>query len=118
MDYTLHLNPADILDGIGYNPNHSAHEEGTQTTTYSEALTGGIMVTRTSLLTGEDNTQFVEGITEEDLSNYDRHSISIEGVHDRHSISIEGVSIDDKQFIDTGITMAELVDAFNDIEGQ
>tara|TARA_R110000824_G_scaffold52366_15_gene145286 strand:+ start:814 stop:1158 length:345 start_codon:yes stop_codon:yes gene_type:complete len=106
MDYTLHLNPADILDGIGYNPNHSAHEEGTQTTTYSEALTGGIVVTRTSLLTGEDNTQFVEGITEEDLSNYDRHSITI-----------GGISEDDKQFIDTGITMAELVDAFNDIEG-
>ena len=107
MDYNLHLNPADILDGIGYNPNHNATDEGTQTTTYSEALTGGIVVTRISLLTGEDNTQFVEGITEEDLSNYDRHSIAI-----------DGISEDDMQFINTGITMGELVDAFNDIGGQ
>ena len=107
MDYNLHLNPADILDGIGYNPNHNATDEGTHTTTYSEALTGGIVVTRISLLTGEDNTQFVEGITEEDLSNYDRHSIAI-----------EGISEDDMQFINTGITMGELVDAFNDIGGQ
>ena len=49
----------------------------------------------------------MEGITDEDLSNYDRYSIAI-----------EGISEDDKQFIDTGITMAELVDAFNDIGGQ
>ena len=107
MDYKLHLNPADILDGIGYNPNYSAHDEATQATTYGEALTGGIMVTRISLLTGEDNTQFVEGITEEDLSNYDRHSIAISGASD-----------EDMQFISTGITTAELVEAFSDIGGQ
>lgn len=111
----LHTNAADILDGIGSNrmAHTMKHDDSLGIVqpidTLPEVLTGGITIVRTSMLTGIERERFIDRLTEEALNDWIDGTVIQE--------AMPHVSIEDREFIISGIVPSEWHDAFGDEGG-